>query len=276
MDSQSPKESILIVDDMPVNVEIVEKILKHRYDVTITTDGPSALEMAKSQHPPDLILLDVIMPDMDGYEVCKRLKADKMSRDIPVIFLTAKNEEADEAIGFKLGAVDYITKPFNPAILKARVQTHLALKAMNDRLKDVNKRLGAAYSQMREWRDSLAMQLQGEEAGFLLGESGKILGVTEKGVESTARKRRDLIGGNILDLVNEESRRELFLSMRKASIGGFCQMILPIRGGNGTQQVFEAKFMNLNIKKGRMLLVLMRALQEELVSAAKEVSALAS
>ena len=122
------KKVILLVDDAPENIQVAHAILKDKYKTRVATSGAKALEQVKSVPPPDLILLDVMMPEMDGYEVCQRLKADPATRDIPVIFLTGKTEAADETRGFEVGAVDYIHKPFSPPVMLARVQTHLALR----------------------------------------------------------------------------------------------------------------------------------------------------
>ena len=124
----------MVVDDTPDNIQLVGQGLAGEYDVLVATNGEDALRLASSDGPPDLILLDIIMPGMDGYEVCKRLKAAEATRNIPVIFLTAKCNESDEEKGLSLGAVDYITKPFSLAIVKARVKNHLELKRRGDML----------------------------------------------------------------------------------------------------------------------------------------------
>jgi len=128
------KQTILIVDDTPENLAMVSSMLSDRYKIKIATTGKKALQIAYSQDPPDLILLDIMMPEMDGYEVCRQLKNDSQVADIPVIFLTAKSDVEDEMKGFELGAVDYITKPVSPPIVLARVRTHLQLKRVNDYL----------------------------------------------------------------------------------------------------------------------------------------------
>lgn len=115
------KSTILVVDDTPDNLTLMSGLLKDNYRVKIANNGARALKIAESDTPPDLILLDIMMPEMDGYEVCRRLKADVKTRDIPVIFLTAKTEVVDETHGFELGASDYITKPISPPIVLARV-----------------------------------------------------------------------------------------------------------------------------------------------------------
>ncbi|MGY4532989.1 putative two-component system response regulator [Pseudomonas sp. TE3786] len=132
---------VLVVDDTPENLELMSELLLPSYRVKVASSGLKALRIAISSPPPDLILLDIMMPLMDGYEVCKRLKADPQTRDIPVIFLTAKTELADEQQGFNLGAVDYITKPISPPLVLARVQAQLQLKASADFLRDKSEYL---------------------------------------------------------------------------------------------------------------------------------------
>jgi len=127
-------KTVLLVDDAPANLQVVNSILKSTYKIRIATSGEKALKMANQSPAPDLILLDVMMPDMDGYEVCSRLKAATDTRDIPVIFLTGQTEADDETKGFEVGAVDYIHKPFSPAVVKARVHTHLLLRGMREQL----------------------------------------------------------------------------------------------------------------------------------------------
>jgi len=125
--------SVLVVDDSPKNVDLLVNTLKHDYRLEVAQNGPKALDYAK-RHDPDLILLDIMMPEMDGFEVCSRLKAAPETKDIPVVFLTAMSETDDKTRGFELGAVDYITKPFRPAEVKARVRAHLTLKEMREEI----------------------------------------------------------------------------------------------------------------------------------------------
>jgi putative two-component system response regulator len=132
--SQLP--TVLVVDDTPDNLAFMSALLGEHYRVKVASSGARALKAAQAAPVPDLILLDIMMPDMDGYEVCGQLKANDATRDIPVIFLTARADTEDERKGFALGAVDYVTKPVSPPIVLARVQTHLALKATADFLRD--------------------------------------------------------------------------------------------------------------------------------------------
>ena len=137
------KNSILVVDDVPDNLTLMSNLLREDYKVRVANSGERALAIAGSRTPPDLILLDIMMPEMDGYEVCQRLKNDPATQHIPIIFLTAKAEVGDETHGLGLGAVDYITKPISPPILLARVKTHLAMKLVQDFLRDKNAFLEA-------------------------------------------------------------------------------------------------------------------------------------
>ena len=122
------RQTILVVDDVPDDILIIEEMLKKDYQVKAVTSGEAALKIARSDNPPDLILLDIIMPEMDGFEVCRKLREDAEGAMIPVIFLTAKVMTADEKMGFELGAVDYIRKPVDPEIVKTRIKSHLEQK----------------------------------------------------------------------------------------------------------------------------------------------------
>ena len=150
------RQTILIVDDTPDNITLLSALLKDRYKIKVATQGERALKIAATDPPPDLILLDIMMPGMDGYEVCRRLKAEPRTAEIPVIFLTARVQVEDEEKGLKLGAVDYITKPISPPIVLARVETHLTLKNARQFLKDRNAFLEAEVQ--RRTREVAAIQ----------------------------------------------------------------------------------------------------------------------
>ena len=152
----SEKSTILVVDDTPDNLTLMSGLLKDLYKVKVANNGERALKIATSDSPPDLILLDIMMPEMDGYEVCRRLKADSSTRHIPIIFLTAKVEVVDETLGFELGASDYITKPISPPIVLARIETHLSVKHMQDFLRDKNAYLAAEVN--RRTAEVMAIQ----------------------------------------------------------------------------------------------------------------------
>jgi diguanylate cyclase (GGDEF)-like protein len=129
---------ILIVDDTPTNIQVLAEALRADYRVKVATSGKAALAIAGNPDTrPDLILLDVMMPEMDGYEVCRRLKQAPATQGIPVIFVTARSDVADEELGLNLGAMDYIAKPFHPAIVKARVRNHINLKMKADLLESL-------------------------------------------------------------------------------------------------------------------------------------------
>ena len=144
------KSTILAVDDTPDNLLLISGLLKDDYHVKVANGGERAIKIARSDNPPDLILLDIMMPDIDGYEVCRLLKADETTCHIPIIFLTAKTEVEDETHGLEIGAVDYITKPISPPIVLARVKTHLALKRMQDFLRDQNAYLESEVKKRTE------------------------------------------------------------------------------------------------------------------------------
>jgi putative two-component system response regulator len=151
----SGKATILVVDDTPENLTLMASLLKDNYQVRVANHGDRALKIALSDQPPDLILLDIMMPDIDGYEVCRRLKADVATRDIPIIFLTARSDIEDEQKGLNLGAVDYITKPINPPIVLARVAAQLSLKARTDFLREKNDFLREKNDYLKEKNDFL-------------------------------------------------------------------------------------------------------------------------
>lgn len=139
---------ILIVDDVPENVQILGDLLSKSYRTFFALDGNEAIEQAVKQRP-DLILLDVMMPVMNGYEVCSHLKADEKLRDIPIIFITALDRPEDESAGLKLGAADYITKPFNPDLVLLRIRNHLSLKFQRDLLLSRAVEMEAAMAKIK-------------------------------------------------------------------------------------------------------------------------------
>jgi putative two-component system response regulator len=156
MENQSEKPVILVIDDTPDNIVLLSNVLRDRYRVKVANSGARGLQVATKGAPPDLILLDVMMPEMDGYEVCRELKREPATRDTPIIFLTARSDEEDEKHGLELGAVDYITKPINPAIVLTRIETQLHLKAASDFLKNKNDILAAEVE--RRTRELQAIQ----------------------------------------------------------------------------------------------------------------------
>lgn len=157
------KSTVLAIDDAPTNIKLLGQILAPHYRFLFATKGSDGLEIAVTQRP-DLILLDVVMSDMDGHEVCKQLKSNPLTQNIPVVFITALKEQTDEAYGLEIGAIDYITKPFCPAIVRARVRNHLELKryrdllesqAATDGLTGIPNRRHFDQAMEREWRSAI-------------------------------------------------------------------------------------------------------------------------
>jgi len=185
---------LLIVDDSPSNLSVLGEVLAPYYAVRAATSGERALRIAQGEPQPDLILLDIMMPDMDGYAVLERLRSDPRTTDIPVIFVTALNSVVDEEKGLVLGASDYITKPFHPAIVLARVRAHLELKEARDWLKDQNQFLEAEVA--RRMQENLFVQEVSIRALARLAEvrdpeTGNHLLRTQNYVRTLATRLRD-------------------------------------------------------------------------------------
>ncbi|MES2161368.1 MAG: two-component system response regulator [Pseudomonadota bacterium] len=150
------KPTILVVDDIPDNIDLLCAVLEDDYRTKIAVNGERALKIANGESKPDLILLDVMMPGMSGYDVCKALKANPATRDIPVIFVTAMSEAVDEQLGLSLGAADYITKPISAPIVQARIKTQLSMKRVHDFLRDQNNFLETEIE--KRTREIVALQ----------------------------------------------------------------------------------------------------------------------
>lgn len=217
--SHTPKRpSVLIVDDTPANLAILSEALKSVYRTKVALDGDKALKLAASYPPPDLILLDIMMPGMDGYEVCRRLKLNPSTSDIPVIFVSAMNEVEDETRGLELGGVDYVTKPISPAIVRARVKTHLAI------------------SEHAHERDRLIAQLeaQAEELSHLNQtlEQRVCDGVSQ--VERLGRLKR-FFSPSVVDLLLSGSSEDPLISHRRE----IAAMFLDLRGYTAFTEVSD-------------------------------------
>ncbi|MDO8892166.1 MAG: two-component system response regulator [Sulfurimicrobium sp.] len=173
--TNSSKPVVLIVDDMPENIDVLRGILAQDYTLRIATNGELALKIANAS-PPDLVLLDVMMPVMDGYEVCRQLKENESTRHVPVIFVTAMGDVEAETRGFEIGAVDYITKPVSPPVVRARVMTHLALYDQQRHLEGLVRERTAALEnsnqQLEETRFAIITQL-GRAAEYRDNETGQ-------------------------------------------------------------------------------------------------------
>jgi len=155
--SEASKTTLLIVDDTPENLGVLSELFQPYFTVRVANGGRRALEIAGSESPPDLILLDVMMPDLDGYQVLSRLKAEPRTAAIPVIFVTALSDSEDEQRGLELGAVDYLIKPVRPAIALQRIHTQLAMKRARDRLRDENAWLERELARIGRLRESILM-----------------------------------------------------------------------------------------------------------------------
>ncbi|MEO5329039.1 MAG: response regulator [Magnetococcus sp. THC-1_WYH] len=168
-------KSILIVDDVPENIDILRGILDSHYRIKAATSGRLAFKIAFSQPPPDLILLDVMMPEIDGYDVCRRLKQDDRTRNIPILFISSKSSVEDELRGFDLGAADYLFKPVSPPIVLARIKTHLAIsdqkKLLADQVEIRTAQLKARNMELEETRIEVIRQL-GRAAEYRDNETG--------------------------------------------------------------------------------------------------------
>lgn len=233
--------TVLVVDDVPENLSLMVGLLKASHRLKVANHGVKALELASQPPVPDLILLDIMMPGMDGYEVCRRLKANPQTQDIPVVFLTAKADVEDETLGLSLGAVDYITKPISPPIVEARVRTHLQLKAAADFLRDRSAFLAAEVARRTLENEALqdvvvlAMASLGETRD---NETGNHLRRTQHYVQALA----DQLKGHprFADVLTPDAIRLLFKSAPMHDIGkvGIPDAIL-LKPGRLTAEEFE-------------------------------------
>jgi putative two-component system response regulator len=191
---EKKKTTVLIVDDTPDNIVFLSSLLRDSYRVLAATSGPKVLEIIESGIIPDIILLDIVMPDMDGYEVCRLLKENPKSSEVPVLFLTSRSDVEDERRGFELGAVDFITRPVSSYIVKARLTTQLEIKASRDFLRDKSAYL--AQEVERRVRENLtiqdvAMVALGSLAETRDNETGEHIKRTQRYMEILARELKD-------------------------------------------------------------------------------------
>jgi putative two-component system response regulator len=234
------RKIILVVDDTPSNINVVKSVLNDKYSIMAAINGAIALKIMEKQLP-DLILLDIMMPDMDGFQVCKKLKENLLTRDIPIIFLTAKADIKDEAKGLELGAVDYITKPISPAILAGRVKNHLALKDAREQLTKQNlileQKVAERTQQMEELQD-VAMVSMGALAESRDPETGNHIRRTQYYVKLIAEELRKL--DKFKDFLTPQNITMLYKSAPLHDIGkvGIPDSIL-LKPGKLTDDEFE-------------------------------------
>ncbi len=224
---------VMVVDDTEENIDILVEALGTTYDISVAIDGETALEDISSEIP-DIILLDIMMPGIDGYEVCRRLKAMEKTKNIPIIFLTAMAEADDEELGLKLGAVDYITKPFNPALVNARVKNQLELKLHRDNLEKLVKKRTAELELTQE----VTIDSMGTLAEYRDPETGGHIRRTKNYVRALAKKLKDYEKFN--DYFTDETIDMLYKSAPLHDIGkvGVPDHIL-LKPGRLTEEEFE-------------------------------------
>jgi len=229
----SKKGVILIVDDNPDNLELLLFVLSDSdFSVLLATDGESAIKKVEEAHP-DLILLDVMMPGIDGFETCRRLKANESSKDIPVIFMTALSETVDKVRGFNVGAVDYITKPMQEEDLKARVTTHLTIRNLNLRLKEQNKRLQEEIRERQQKEEELRLSNQAIAAssnGIVIADAREpdmpVIYVNPAFERMTGYEAQEVIGQNCRFLQGEDKDQPALDELREALREGKCCTVI--------------------------------------------------
>lgn len=234
MKQELEKAKILLVDDVPGNIKTLKAILGRDYKLFISTTGQGALEIATSRAV-DLILLDVIMPEMDGFEVCRRLKANATSADIPIIFVTAKHEETDETKGFELGAVDYITKPISPAIVQARVRTQIRIRTLNRSLEHSNHFIRKTFG--RYMSDEVVESILNTPEGLRLGGEKKEVTVMMSDLRGFTNIGETLAPEEVISMLNMylKTMTEIILKYKGTIIEFLGDGILALFGAPVTR-----------------------------------------
>lgn len=236
------KGVILVVDDNPDNLDLLFFFLSDAdFKVEVATNGKSALQMI-DESPPDLILLDVMMPGIDGFEICRRLKANESSQDIPVIFMTALSETEDKVKGFSVGAVDYITKPVQEEVLKARITTHLTIRNLNRSLVEQNQRLQEEIRQRQKKEEELRLSNQAIAAstdGIVIADARKpdmpITYVNPAFERLTGYSSEEVVGRNCRFLQGNDTDQPALQELRKALRDGKgCKVVLANYRKDGT------------------------------------------
>ncbi len=223
MNNNSDKQIVLVVDDKPENIHLLLETLSWDYKVIVARNGERALHLAHTAPMPDIILLDVMMPAMSGYEVCSRLKADNATKDIPVIFITGMSGEEDERKGLELGAVDYIAKPFNAALIMARVRNHLALRAYHNHLEylvelELRERLLAEERSRQSEEKYKALFEDAQDIVFISTPAGKLLDINPAGIKILGySSKEEVLSLSIENNIyyNPDDRRQLCTTLEK-------------------------------------------------------------
>ena len=208
MDRSQSKQLLLIADANPENVNVLKTMLAPDYDIKVAADGEEAIRLASSPDTPGLILLNNMMPAADMYEVCRELKADKTTKDIPIILLSEPTTEDTEAKGFELGAADYITKPFKRSVVRARIRTHLELKRYRDNLENrVKKRVSELHEEIQERRDvedTYRALVEHARDGIAIIHDFKVRYANPAFSKMIGFSEKELIGAHLKKFISEE------------------------------------------------------------------------
>lgn len=221
--SKQEKKIILVVDDQPTNIDILREILISDYKVKAAVSGEQALQIALSQPQPDLILLDIMMPGMDGYATCQKMQSNTLTRGIPIIFVTAMNDTTDEEQGFRCGAVDYITKPVSPPLVKARVAAQLLLKSAREELK---RQVTLKTSELKE----ALQELKTSQEQIIQQEKLAAIGQLAAGVAHEINNPTGFISSNLNSLTRYVGKLQVFLeAIEQATASSEEQIIIDLK-----------------------------------------------
>jgi signal transduction histidine kinase len=251
--NSNDKKRILIVDDEELNIEVLTVWLEANYSITGAVDGAQALELAQSDPKPNLILLDVTMPGMDGYEICGRLKANPATTDIPVIFVTALDHEHDETLGFEVGAVDYIAKPIVPEIVQARIRVHLALEESLGELRRYQRIIGLRNAEL----DKMSLQ-KNKFIGMIKARNAKLRDMIQQKHKLTGMAAHDLRNPIVsilgfADALRSEQQPDAEDSKRYLSlISTACNKMLDLITGTLDVSAVESGDLVLNLGVGSL------------------------
>ncbi|MBF0461953.1 MAG: response regulator [Magnetococcales bacterium] len=225
------KQRILIVDDLPGNIRALAEILGGIYDLSAATSGLLALQTVAKKRP-DMILLDIIMPDMDGFEVCARLKTDAQSKDIPIIFITVKNTPEDESRGLALGAVDFVSRPINPVVLLARIKTHLEIKRQKEDLETLRDRLEQRVeertAELREQENFLRSVLNNAlDSIIIVDEQGRVTDFNPAAEKLFGYDRQEILGRSFVACISPPELQEQHRTVlaHRANTAETCSML---------------------------------------------------